>query len=280
MLAQLARAPRLHRGGRGFESLTTHQSKNRLKAGFLMKILLIVTIPIMTDLLIVKNIEREGPGLLQGLLEEHHISHEIIEASDPIPDEIKAKAVVVLGGPPSANDTDERMHKELALAKQAVDTQTPYLGICLGMQVLVKAAGGNVVKNSVKEIGFIDSEGNPYIVETTKVSENDPLMAGLGRTERVFQLHGETVELTDAMELLASGKHCQNQVVRVGDNAYGIQSHFELTPEMLAIWASEDPDLIPLGVQELTMQFREIKSEYTKTGQTFFANFLKIAKLI
>ena len=96
----------------------------------------------------------------------------------------------------------------------------------------------------------------------------------------VFQLHGETVELTSDMIVLATGKFCNNQIVKVADKAYGIQSHFELTSEMLTIWAEQDPDLIPIGKEKLIADFEKIEQSYTYIGQTLLHNFLKIAGLI
>ncbi|MDB5185659.1 MAG: glutamine amidotransferase class-I, partial [Candidatus Saccharibacteria bacterium] len=95
----------------------------------------------------------------------------------------------------------------------------------------------------------------------------------------VFQLHGETVELTPDMTVLATGKFCLNQIVRVAPKAYGIQSHFELTPEMLAVWAEQDPDLIPIGKDKLLADFKAIEQSYTRIGQTLLRNFLRIAEL-
>ena len=81
------------------------------------------------------------------------------------------------------------------------------------------------------------------------------------------------------MQVLATGKHCHNQIIKIAPKAYGIQSHFELTPEMLAVWATEDPDLVPLDTSELLANFRAIQEAYTHTGETLLRNFLSIAGL-
>lgn len=171
------------------------------------------------------------------------------------------------------------MTTELSRIKDGLDADIPYLGICLGLQALVKAAGGKVIPGEVKEVGFIDPDNNQYTVAVTDEGKTDPLLAGLPETLDVFQLHGETVELTPDMTVLATGKFCKNQIVRVADKAYGIQSHFELTPEMLAVWAEQDPDLIPIGKDKLQADFEAIKHSYTNIGQTLLRNFLRIAKL-
>jgi GMP synthase-like glutamine amidotransferase len=234
----------------------------------------------MSELLIIKNITREGPGLLEGVLKDEGVIFDVVDLdkSDALPKLNDYKALVVLGGPDSANDETDKMTTELAYIRQALAAHKPYLGICLGLQTLVKAAGGNVVKGA-KEVGFIDQDGNQHTVQVTDEAEDDPLLAGLPKELDVFQLHGETVELAPDMTLLASGKFCQNQIIKVADRAYGIQSHFELTPEMLSIWAAQDPDLVPIGNTKLQADFAAIEQSYKNIGETLLKNFLRIAGL-
>ena len=236
----------------------------------------------MNQLLIVKNITREGPGMLEQIVNEAGISTDIIDlhAGDAFPNPLGYKAVVVLGGPDSANDTTPKMAKELEQIRAALDADIPYLGICLGMQTLIKAAGGQVLKAPQKEVGFLGPDGVQSTIELTDAGKKDPLLAGLGDSLTVFHLHGETVTLTDNMGLLGTGKFCQNQIVKVAGNAYGIQSHFELTEDMLGEWARNDPDLLPIGEEALLASYREIKQAYTNIGQTLLRNFLKIAGLL
>lgn len=236
----------------------------------------------MSELLIVQNISREGPGLLEQVLRDESVAFDLVDLDkgQEMPSLDGYKALVVLGGPDSANDDTTKMTTELGRIKEGLDAGLPYLGICLGLQTLVKAAGGKVVPGDVKEVGFIDPDNNQHTVAVTDEGKTDPLLAGLPETLDVFQLHGETVELTPDMTLLATGKFCKNQIVRVTDRVYGIQSHFELTPEMLTVWAEQDPDLIPIGTDKLQADFKAIEQSYTSIGQTLLRNFLKIAELI
>lgn len=236
----------------------------------------------MGKLLIVQNISREGPGLLTEVLNNAGIAFDVTDlgAGQELPGLEDYTALVVLGGPDSANDTTPKMVGELTFIKQALDLEMPYLGICLGLQTLVKATGGRVVPGSVKEIGFINPDGNQHTVHVTEEGKTDPLLTGLAEELDVFQLHGEIVELTPGMIVLATGKFCTNQIVRVTNKTYGIQSHFELTPEMLAVWAAQDPDLVPIGNDKLQVDFENVYESYTKTGQTLLLNFLHIAELI
>ena len=231
------------------------------------------------EILIVKNISEEGPGLLEELLNELCISYQVadLHQGQLFPAVESFRAIVVLGGPDSANDENLKMQNELACIRKAIDGNIPYLGICLGLQTLVKAAGGQVVRSRTKEVGFIDPNGHPFTVELTEEGKIDPLFKGLGHSFHVFHLHSETVELTDDCTLLGVGKFCRNQIVRVGSNAYGIQCHFELTPEMFESWINEDPDLLTLDKEGLRIHFATIKRKYTRVGRQLFQNFLKIA---
>ena len=235
----------------------------------------------MNKLLIVQNITREGPGLLDEVLREEQIDYDLVnlDGGDQFPSPESYGAVVVLGGPDSANDTTDKMTSELSQVRTVLDRNIPYLGICLGLQVAVKAGGGKVVPGTVKEIGLFDMDGQQNTLQVTEAGMEDPLLNGLGSTLKVFQLHGETVETTDSMQVLATGKHCRNQIVKVGPQAYGIQSHFELTPGMLALWAAEDPDLIPLGKDNLLRDFKAIETEYTQIGKALLRNFIALAGL-
>lgn len=235
--------------------------------------------PLKKEIIILKNITREGPGLIEDIIKEHGIKYLIVDLN-LIPDFLlngNCGAVIVLGGPDSANDRNEKMKNELALIREVSEANIPYLGICLGLQTLVKAGGGQVVKNQTKEVGFRDQNGDLYKVELTKEGQYDALFKGLDNSFNVFHLHGETVILKENMKLLAVGKFCRNQIVKIGSNSYGIQCHFELTPEMFEIWINEDPDLQKLDQNQLRSDFITIKDKYAKVGRQLFQNFLNIA---
>jgi GMP synthase-like glutamine amidotransferase len=243
--------------------------------------------PRSSKVLIVQNITREGPGLLERLLHEVAVGYDIADLAkgDSFPDPTSYAALVVLGGPDSANDITPKMQDELTQVKRAFDAGVPYLGICLGLQIAVKVMGGQVVKSPIKEVGLSTPDGIPYSVSLTNLAltalgKKDPLFVGLRNHFRVFQLHGETVELTKNMQLLAIGQDCPNQIVKFRRNAYGIQSHFELTQEMLAEWLKADPDLTPLDEQKVMAEFEAIEEIYTVTGLSLLRNFLHIAGVI
>ncbi|NTW11043.1 MAG: C26 family cysteine hydrolase domain-containing family, partial [Chlorobiaceae bacterium] len=121
-------------------------------------------------LLIVRNISHEGPGLLETALDLLGIEAENVDLGrgEAFPDPSNFSALVVLGGPTSANDDTPSMTEELRQTGNAILDGIPFLGICLGMQALVKAAGGEVVKCRVKEIGFNAPDGSPFRIDLSE----------------------------------------------------------------------------------------------------------------
>ncbi len=231
------------------------------------------------EFLIIKNITREGPGLIEEALKEGGIAYDVVdlEMNERVPPIEGYSALIVLGGPDSANDRSEKMRSEVALVEHCLELGKPYLGICLGMQVLVKASGGRVLKSDVKEVGFRDENGEPHEITLTEKGVSDPLFDGLGERIAAFQLHGETVELASGMDLLGTGKRCRNQAVRTGQNAYGLQFHFEVTRDMLELWLREDIDLSLLKRERVLEDFARIRRDYELAGLRIAKNFIDLA---
>lgn len=232
--------------------------------------------------LVIRNVPRENPGLIITVLDEHSVGYRITDAIG-LTDKQNIKdfsALIVLGGPDSANDTTPVMINEINFIRNAIQSGIPYLGICLGLQVMVKALGGTVEKCRTNEIGFRDPLNNYFSITLTQEGRKDKLFNDLPDKLTVFQLHGETVNVTRDMKVLATGDFCINQVVKAGEKAYGIQSHFELTDSLLETWAVEDDDLCKLDAVKLRDDYNAIKQDYILTGRTLFQNFLKIAGLI
>jgi GMP synthase (glutamine-hydrolysing) len=227
-------------------------------------------------ILIIKNISHEGPGLLEPLLKERGFDYEVIDFSEGkrLPNPAAYDGFVVLGGPDSANDENEDMRSQILYVRGLLESGRPYLGICLGLQILVAAGKGEVLESEFPEVGFRDSEGEQFTIEVTEYGFKDPLFKNLGSPLKVFQLHGEAVEMGEGMALLGTGEWCVNQIVRAGRCAYGIQCHFELTPEMFEEWVQIEPRLKAMNVDELCADFEKIKEEYLRTGRTLFGNFL------
>lgn len=242
--------------------------------------------------LIITNITREQPGTILEVLQKRGWESTIVnlEQGETFLSPKGYGALIVMGGPSSANDTAEQtawMPDEIAKIQEALQSNIPYLGVCLGMQTLVKAAEGVITKSPRKEVGFRESypNGKLFSVQFTIDGTTDPFFKGLPDTIPLFHLHGETVELPETMNpqatLIGTAEVVPNQIVRVGKNAYGTQGHFELTSQMLEEWLKVDPDLLALdveGVEQVRKDFFDNQEQYTKTATTLYNNFLDIAE--
>lgn len=230
------------------------------------------------NILFLKNITHEAPGLMEVILKEKNMPYDIVDLpkGEPLPAQ-HPHILIVLGGPDSANDVTDNMKNEIRFIREHLDQKLPYYGVCLGLQTLVKAAGGKIIKSPMKEIGFRDPLGAPFTVELTAEGTRDPLLKDIPDSFPVFHLHGETVELTKDMKLIGAGKHCRHQFVRVGDNAYGAQFHIELTDEMFSEWCDVDPDLKKLDRELLEDDWELMKRRFEKIERTLFESFLAIA---
>ncbi|WP_150495021.1 glutamine amidotransferase [Roseibium aquae] len=137
---------------------------------------------------------------------------------------------VIFGGPMSANDPDAFVKKETDWIRVPLAENKPFLGICLGAQMMVKHLGGTVSghKDGLVEIGY-------YPLNATTAGED--LMAW---PDKVYQWHREGFSLPSGCELLAKGTHVYpNQAIRYGPSAYGIQFHPELTYQMMVRWTTK-----------------------------------------
>ncbi len=233
-------------------------------------------------LLIVKNMTHEGPGILEEILRKKKLESIIVdlESGDAFPSPKDFSAIIVMGGEDSANDKTEKMKTEIKRIQEAIKLGTPYLGICLGLQTLVKAAGGKVVKNDVREVGFRSPDGLYFSAQLTDDGSNDPLLAGIGMEMPMFHLHGETVELSGGMSLLASGEWCVNQIVLVTPGMYGMQGHLELTDDMFTEWCEKNSWLRECDRAKLATDWAKRKDDLQNTLTTIFGNFLRVAGLI
>ncbi|MEI7750957.1 MAG: type 1 glutamine amidotransferase [Candidatus Omnitrophota bacterium] len=230
----------------------------------------------------IKNMTHEAAGLLSSFASKEKIPYEIMDLhkGDLFPEVHAGQAVVILGGPDSANDTTPKILSELEALQKCLREGIPCLGVCLGLQLLVKAAGGTVFKNPVKEIGFRDPSGGWFEMAKTAEGQNDPLLEGIPDVCKVFQLHGETVGLTLSMTCLAQGKFCNNQIVKIQERVYGIQGHVELSEQMFEDWLAADGDLHKMNIGELHRDFLEVRGELEQSSEDLFKNFLRISSLV
>ena len=170
----------------------------------------------------------EGPGYIENWIEKnrHSITFTHFFNNDhTIPDTSDIDLLVIMGGPMSVNDENKYswLIKEKLFLKKMIDQNKPVLGICLGSQLIANVLGSKIFKNSFKEIGW-------YPVYKTVNSRLDDLFPD---NFHALHWHGETFDIPEHAQFLASSNACRNQAFVYNNNIYGFQFHLEITPESI-----------------------------------------------
>jgi GMP synthase (glutamine-hydrolysing) len=201
-------------------------------------------------ILVVLHQETSSPGRVGEALLRRGYALDIRRPplGDPLPDTLAHHAgAVIFGGPMSANDPDEYIRTEIDWVAVPLAEEKPFLGICLGAQMLVKHLGGTVAPHQagMTEIGY-------YPLQPTEAGRAlIPDWPSL-----VYQWHREGFDAPTGTELLASGDVFANQAIRWGRRAYGIQFHVELTYAMMNRWTTRGAQRLSLpGAQARAAHF-------------------------
>jgi GMP synthase-like glutamine amidotransferase len=189
-------------------------------------------------ILVFQHLPVEHPGTLRDFWREQgHLWHVVeLEAGQQIPRLEEFDLLVVMGGPQDVWQEDVHpwlVPEKVAIRRWVRDLGRPYLGICLGHQLLAEALGGRVGLMQRPEVGLAQ-------VELTAEGRSDPLFSGFGNTMQTFQWHGaEVIETPPGAVTLARNDACSVQAIRWGTHAYGLQYHVEITPVTVSEWEAE-----------------------------------------
>jgi GMP synthase-like glutamine amidotransferase len=178
---------------------------------------------------------------------------------------------MVFGGSahPDQDDQFAWLEQEEAFLKDVLARRVPVFGVCLGAQMLARAAGATVTPASVPEIGWLD-------VELTAAGESDPVLSVLPQQATVFQWHWYTFAIPEGGTELARSKVCP-QAFRLEQPAWGIQFHAEVTLPMVTAWAAEDADDLPVTAQGLVEETDTRIALSNDQGRALCAAFLEAA---
>jgi GMP synthase-like glutamine amidotransferase len=183
-------------------------------------------------LLVMQHVPFEGPGAISdwAYSNGHRVEFCRLWAGDRLPDPDTIDGVAVMGGPMSIWETYRHtwLEPERHLISELVRKQVPVLGVCLGAQQIAAALGASVYRGPQKEIGFfpVTLANNAW---RTLMSGRTPPPVGA----TVFHWHGDTFDLPEGAELLASSPVTPNQAFCVGTSTIALQFHLESTLESI-----------------------------------------------
>ena len=195
--------------------------------------------------LVFRHVEIEDLGLIAPIMEAEEILYRYVDLfrGDPVPERLdKIGGIVLMGGPMGVYDEDRYPYlvAENRLVQEALDADLPILGVCLGSQLIAKAAGARVFKGPRREIGWLP-------IRLTAEGEKDPVMGALREAPVVLHWHGDTFDLPEGAVHLASSERYPHQAFRIGRRSYALQFHLEVDPRMIDRWLKSPNNLRELA---------------------------------
>ena len=188
-------------------------------------------------LLVFQHLDVEHPGLFREFFAEDGIRWDVVEldAGERIPDPDAYDALWVMGGPMDVWEEDVHpwlIEEKAAIRYAVVERKMPFVGICLGHQLLAAALGGTVGLNDRPEVGVMD-------ISLTPPGKASGFFRGFPTTLPCLQWHSSAVTaVPDELEVLASSELCGVQAMSMGDHAITAQFHIEITEDTIEEWGA------------------------------------------
>lgn len=193
----------------------------------------------MTELqvLVFQHVSVEHPGVMRDFLRADGICWTAVEldAGEPIPGLADYHALWVMGGPMDV--WEDSAHPWLkaeraAICEAVLERKMPFLGVCLGHQLLAQSLGGEVGRAARPEVGICD-------VELTAAGCSSTIFKGLPAVHSCLQWHSaEVLQVPNGAKILAGSQDCAVQAFGFAEHAFGIQYHFEITADTVREWGA------------------------------------------
>jgi GMP synthase-like glutamine amidotransferase len=237
------------------------------------------------NILVLQHIAIEDPGYLKDLMEADGWRLTLIELDEgeTIPDDLGGfDAMLCMGGP--MDTWMEQEYPWLADEKKrirewVVDGQKPFLGFCLGCQLLGEVLGGEVVQSSPPEIGVLD-------IDMTPAARQDALFGEYPATIKAVQWHSWEVRGLDEhsdVTVLGSSASTRYQIFKYREHAWAVQFHVEVRADTVMQWgcvpeyrAALESNLGADALEDFDRQARVHMPEMNRLASLLYQNFKKI----
>ena len=190
------------------------------------------------NIIILQHIDIETPGYILDLMNQDNFNLRTIELDkgEKIPSNLNQfDGMFCMGGPMDTwmeKDYPWLIEEKNKIKEFVVDLEKPYLGFCLGCQLLGEVLGGNVVKSTPPEIGILD-------ISMSKHYSSDHLFGEFNSSIKALQWHSYEVrdlEMNKDVTILGSSPTTKYQIFKYKNHAYGIQFHIEIKDNTVSQW--------------------------------------------
>ena len=240
-------------------------------------------------IIVLQHIKIEDPGYIKDLMLNDNVDLKTIELDEgeTIPKDLSIyDAMFCMGGPMDTwmeKDYPWLIEEKKRIKEFVVDLKKPYLGFCLGCQLLGEVVGGSVVKSKNPEIGIlnIDFSGN---------KKSDLLFNQFPNQIKSLQWHSYEVQELDKKQditLLASSPETKYQIFKYQNHAYGIQFHIEIKDTTVGEWgcvpeykSALENQLGQGALDKFDLDAKNNMSNMNKYSKILYENFKKLLKTL
>jgi GMP synthase (glutamine-hydrolysing) len=217
-----------------------------------------------------------GPSVPGGIFEEvveasgHKLERWVVPLGAAPRSPARYSAVLIFGGSMHP-DEDERftwLAREAEFLEELLAQEVPVIGVCLGAQMLARAAGARVAPARAPEVGWLE-------VTLTDEGRADPVLGVLPPRLEAFQWHHYTFQVPSQATELARSNVC-TQAFRRG-RAWALQFHAEVTLPMVRAWTAGDPDDLPVSAADFLAGTEARIADWNEHGRRLCAAFLELA---